>query len=226
MRIGICGGTFNPIHYGHLRTAEETAEMLSLDRVIFMPSGITPFDKPDLVSARSRYKMVKAAIEENPIFSISSIEVKTRGRSYTVDTLMRLRNRYKKSELFFIIGMDAFLDLPEWKGPDRIVRTANMIIISRPGSSFYGLRSSPYLEGVPERVLKDLDKGKIEMFEFDISMTQKGYLCNVTGLDISASKIRKLIMSGKEVTYLLPDSVKSYIISNDLYHGHKIRTNR
>jgi len=217
MRIGIYGGAFNPIHYGHLRTAEEAAEMLSLDRVIFMPSGITPFDKPDLVSSRSRYKMVKAAIEGNPLFSISAIEVNTRGKSYTVDTLTRLHNRYKKSELFFIIGMDAFLDLPAWKGPDRIVRTANMIIISRPGSSFYGLRSSPYLKGVPDRVLKDLDKGKIGKFEFDISKTQKGHLCNVTGLDISASRIRKLIMSGKDVNYLLPDSVKSYIISNNLY---------
>ena len=217
MRIGIYGGAFNPIHYGHLRTAEETAEMLSLDRVIFMPSGITPFDKPDLVSPRSRYKMVKTAIEGNPLFSISSIEVKTPGKSYTVDTLTRLRNRYKKSELFFITGIDAFLDLPAWKNPDRIVRTSNMIIISRPGSSFYGLRSSPYLKGVPDRVLKDLDKGKIEKFEVDISITKKGYLCNVTGLDISASNIRKLIMSGKDVNYLLPDSVKSYIISNNLY---------
>lgn len=217
MRIGIYGGAFNPIHYGHLRTAEEAAEILSLDRVVFMPSGITPFDKPDLVSPRSRYTMVKAAIEGNPLFSISGIEVKTRGKAYTLDTLTRLRNRYKRSELFFIIGIDAFLDLSAWKNPDRIVSTANMIIISRPGSSFYSLRSSPYLKDVPDRVLKDIDKGKIGKFEFDISMTQKGYLCNVTGLDISASNIRKLIMSGKDLNYLLPDSVKSYIISNNLY---------
>ena len=217
MRIGIYGGAFNPIHYGHLRSAEETAEILSLDRVIFMPSGITPFDKPNLVSPRSRYKMVKAAIENNPLFNISGIEINTRGKSYTLNTLKRLSNRYKKSELFFIIGIDAFMDLPAWKNPDRIVRTANIIIISRPGSSFYGLRSSPYLKGVHDRVLKDLDKGKIEKIEFDISINQKGYLCNVTGLDISASNIRKLIMSGKNVNYLLPDSVKSYIISNNLY---------
>jgi len=223
VKIGIYGGAFNPIHYGHLRTAEETAEMLSLDRVIFVPSGITPFDKPDLVSPSRRYKMVKAAIEGNPLFSISAIEVNTRGKSYTVDTLTRLRNRYKKSELFFIIGMDAFLDLSAWKSPDRIVSTANMIIISRPGSSFYGLRSSPYLKEVPARILRDLDKCKIEKFEFDISINKKGYLCNVTGLDISASNIRELIMSGNNVNYLLPDSVKSYIISNNLYHGHKFR---
>ena len=217
MRIGIYGGAFNPIHYGHLRTAEETAEMLSLDRVIFMPSGLTPFDKPDLASAASRYEMVKDAIELNPLFSMSAIEVKTRGKCYTIDTLTRLRNRYKKSELFFIIGMDAFMDMPLWKSPDRIVSTANIVIISRPGSTFYGLRVSPYLKDVPGKVLKDLDRGKLENFEFDISKTCKGYLCNVTGLDISASNIRKLIMSGKEVNYLLPESVKSYIISNNLY---------
>jgi nicotinate-nucleotide adenylyltransferase len=226
VRIGIYGGTFNPIHYGHLRTAEEISEILSLDRVIFMPSGITPFDKPDLAKASHRYKMVKTAIEGNPRFRISSIEVKTRGRSYTVDTLKKLRKKYRRSELFFIIGVDAFLDLPAWKAPDRIVMDANMIIISRPGSSFYGLLSSPYTKGIPGKVLKALDKGAIEKFEFDISNKRKGYLCNVTGLDISASNIRELIMSGKDVNYLLPDSVKSYIISNNLYHGHKFRTNR
>lgn len=226
MRIGICGGTFNPIHFGHLRTAEEAAEMLSLDRVVFMPSGITPFDKPEPVAAGHRYKMVKAAIEGNPRFTISSIEVKTRGKSYTVDTLAKLRNRFKKSELFFMIGIDAFSDLPAWKSPDRIVNAVNMIIISRPGFTFYGLRSSPYLKDVPVRILKDLDKGKITMFEFDLSEKRKGYLCSVTGLDISASNIRQLIMAGKEVNYLLPESVKSYIISNNLYDGHKFRTNR
>ena len=92
-----------------------------------------------------------------------------------------------------------------------------MIIISRPGSSFYGLRSSPYTRGIPGKVLKALDKGTTEKFEFDISKKRKGYLCNVTGFDISASNIRKLIISGKDVNYLLPDSVKSYIISNNLY---------
>ncbi len=91
MRIGIYGGAFNPIHYGHLRTAEEAAGMLSLDKVIFVPSGVTPFDKPDLVSPGHRYKMVKDAIEGNLLFNISAIEVKIREKSYTVDSLLSLR---------------------------------------------------------------------------------------------------------------------------------------
>jgi nicotinate-nucleotide adenylyltransferase len=115
MKIGIYGGTFNPIHYGHLRTAEDVLEILSLDKMLFIPSGETPFDKPDLEKAGHRYKMVKAAIEGNSHFGLSNIEIKARGKSYTVDTIRNLRDKYRDSELFFILGIDAFLDLPGWK---------------------------------------------------------------------------------------------------------------
>ena len=217
LRIGIYGGTFNPVHYGHLRTAEEVFEMLSLDRILFVPSGITPFDKPDLADPASRYKMVKAAIRDNPGFRISDVEVKAGGRSYTVDTLRKLRDKYKASELFFIIGIDAFLDLPGWKQPDELIDLANMVIISRPGYKFIDLSTSPYLKSVARTTLKELDRGVRNEAVFDISEEQKGHLCNVTALNISASGIRKLIRAGRNIKYLLPDSVKSYIISNKLY---------
>lgn len=216
-KIGIYGGTFNPVHYGHLRTAEEVFESCSLDRMLFIPSGITPFDKPDLEGPGHRYKMVEAAIEDNPRFEISDIEVSAPDRSYTVDTLRKLKDKYGGSGLFFILGADAFLDLPKWKEPHEIVKLANLIVISRPGYTFAGLASSPYMNGISPDALKELDMGVRKELVFDISGERKCYLCSVTALDISASSIRKLIASGREIKYLLPDSVKSYIISNKLY---------
>lgn len=217
MRIGIYGGTFNPIHYGHLRTAEEVAGTLHLDRIIFIPAGKTPFDKPDLEKASYRYKMVKTAIEGNPLFKISAIETGARSKSYTIETIKKLRDKYKKSGLFFILGIDAFLDLPLWKQPERLIGLTNIVVISRPGYHFSGISGSPYLKDVPGNILRKLDKGTKEIFSFDISGKQKAYLMNVTALNISASYIRDLVKAGKNVSYLLPESVKSYIISNTLY---------
>lgn len=217
MKIGIYGGAFNPIHYGHLRTAEEVYDLLSLDKVLFIPSGKTPFDKPDLEKATHRYEMVKRAIKGNRHFDVSDIEMRKRDRSYTVDTVQKLKNTYPGSELFCILGLDAFLDLPGWKHPDELVDLTSVIVISRPGYTFIELAFLSYLENVPRKTLKELDKGKINEYSFSISKKQKGYLCNVTELNISASCIRSLITSGKKIRYLLPDSVNSYIISNKLY---------
>ncbi|GBD96126.1 MAG TPA: nicotinate (nicotinamide) nucleotide adenylyltransferase [Nitrospirae bacterium] len=217
MKIGAYGGAFNPIHYGHLRTAEEVFEILSLDKILFITAGKTPFDKPDLEKTAHRYEMVKKAVKGNHHFEASDIEIKKRGRSYTVETIRKLRDKYRESELFFILGIDAFLDLPNWNQPDKLINLANIVIISRPGYRYADLSSSPYLKNVSVKTLKELDKGIKNDFSFDISKTQKGFLCKVTGLNISASHIRDLIMSGRNIKYLLPDSVKSYIISNKLY---------
>lgn len=217
MKIGIYGGTFNPVHYGHLRTAEEVAEVLHLDRVIFIPAGQTPFSKPDLEKSTHRYEMVKAAIEGNPRFKISNIEIKTEGKSYTVDTIGKMRDKYQKSELFFILGIDAFLDLQHWKHPDRLVNLTNIAVISRPGYAFTDLADSPYMKDVPKKILRELDGGIRSVVDFDLSLTLRGSLINVTALNISASRIRGLITAGRNVSYLLPESVKSYIISNKLY---------
>jgi len=217
MKIGIYGGTFNPIHYGHLRSAEEVCEKLSLDQVLFIPAGKTPFEKPETVSASHRFNMVKTAIKGNRRFKISDIEVKARGKSFTVDTLKKLALKHPGSEFFFILGIDAFLDLPHWKQPDKLVDLAHFVVISRPGHLFDGLRKSPYLNSVSRKVLKEMDSGAGNVHSFDISKKRRGFLCKVTALDISASNLRNLMLSGKNAKYLLPDSVESYIISNGLY---------
>ena len=169
MKIGAYGGAFNPIHYGHLRTAEEVFEILSLDKILFITAGKTPFDKPDLEKTAHRYEMVKKAVKGNHHFEASDIEIKKRGRSYTVETITKLRDKYRESELFFILGIDAFLDLPNWNQPDKLINLANIVIISRPGYRYADLSSSPYLETVTVKTLRELDKGIKHCFSFDIS---------------------------------------------------------
>jgi len=217
MRIGILGGTFNPIHYGHLRAAEEVQKMFSLNKVLFIPAGKPHFKKSGLISAHHRYKMAKIAIKSNQVFDISDIEIKTRGISYSVETITRLANKYKNDELFFILGIDAFLDLPKWKQPLRLMELTNFIIISRPGFAFIDLHSSPYLVNLHKRTLRKIDRGTKTKFSINLGTGKKAFLCKVAELNISASRIRSLIKSGKSIKYLLPDSVESYIISHKLY---------
>jgi len=224
MKIGIYGGTFNPVHYGHLRTAEEVYERLSLDKMLFIPSGKTPFDKPDLALPSERYEMVEKAIRGNRHFTISDVETKARGRSYSVDTIKKLSSVYENAEFYFILGIDAFLDLPAWKEPEKLLNMTNLVVISRPGYLFSNISASPYIKGVSKRVLSDLDKAKLTDYSFSISDKQKGYLLNVTGLNISASLVRGLVFKGESIRYLLPDSVKSYIISHNLYKNNKTGT--
>lgn len=223
MRIGLFGGAFNPIHYGHLRTAEEVLETFSLDRIVFLPSGKPPFEKPDLAKASHRYEMTRMAVEDNPHFEVSDIEIRTRGRSYSVNTVTRLRKMHRDAEFYFILGIDAFLDLPEWEQPDRLISLTNLVVISRPGCYFADVFSSPYLKNISKRRLKELDKGDRTVLSFNMSGGKRCFLCRVTGLDISASLIRGMIKAGREVKYLLPDSVKSYIMANKLYLGNRSR---
>jgi len=217
MRIGIYGGAFNPIHFGHLRTAEEVLETFSLDKVVFIPSGRTPFDKPNLAKANHRLKMVEKAIKGNRHFAVSNIEIKSRQKSYTVDTVKKHQGLYPDSELFLILGIDAFLDLPYWKQPLRLINLVNFIVMSRPGYTFSDLYAFPYLQGITKKTLKKLDKGEITELSLDISSTIKLFLRKVTGLGIASSHIRSMVKCSENIKYLLPDSVKSYIISNKLY---------
>jgi nicotinate-nucleotide adenylyltransferase len=221
MKIGIYGGAFNPIHYGHLRTALDVLETLCLDRIIFIPSGKTPFDKPDLAGAVDRYEMVKMAIKGNRRFAVSDSEVKKRGKTYTIDTIKGMAKDYPGAQLYFILGIDAFLDLPDWKHPEKLTELANLVVISRPGFLFAEIAPSPFLKRVLKKILRDIDRGRRKEFSFEISKTRKGILCRVTNLNISSSDIRGMLKSGKDIKYLLPDSIKSYIISHNLYKNNK-----
>jgi nicotinate-nucleotide adenylyltransferase len=216
-RIGIYGGAFNPVHYGHLRTAAEVAEKLGLDRVVFIPAGRTPFDKPDLASAADRYEMVRKAIQRNNRFSISDIELGGKDRSYTIDTVRKMQDIHRNAEFSLILGTDAFIDLPSWKSPYALVKIIDLVIISRPGYPFASLHGLAYLGGVRKKDLQALDSGAMEMLRTALPGGRDLTLCRVTGMDISSTMIRSMVREGKDIRYLLPDSVKSYIISHKLY---------
>jgi len=215
MKIGIYGGAFNPIHFGHLKTAEDVLNKLSLDRVVFIPAGTPPFNKPGLADAGHRFRMVAAAIADYPGFEVSDIELQGEGRSYTVDTIEKLKK--DDTELFLIIGIDAFKDMQLWKDPEKIFALSNVVIISRPGYSFADLLSSPYLKDVSEGVLRKLDAGEEGFFSFSISKDNEVALCKVVDADISSSNLRETIKKDGETGRLLPESVKSYIIFHNLY---------
>lgn len=187
MKIGILGGTFNPIHYGHLILGEQVLGQLGLDKVIYVPSFIPPHKKHDGVApAPDRLKMVHLAAARNAHFSVSDIEIRRRGKSYTVDTLREIKKQYPAADLFFICGSDLVAEIPTWKDVDDIYKLARFVLAKRPG---FGKRLS----------------GKSFL---KISVAQ---------VDISSSLIRQLVREGKSIRYLTPETVVEYIEKHELY---------
>lgn len=133
MRIGILGGTFDPVHFGHLLVAQDIREKLGLDRILFMPAPRPPH-KRCVAPFALRCRMLKAAIAGHPGFAFSDIEVRRPGRSYTVETLTELKSRFARDELFLVIGADQFRELKTWKQPERLPGLARLIVITRPGT--------------------------------------------------------------------------------------------
>ena len=201
MRIGIMGGTFNPIHYGHLVTAEVVRDRFKLDRVIFVPSYHTPYKgKRDLTSSSHRYKMAKLAVENNGYFSVSDIEIKRGGRSYTRDTMKEFKKRFgKETKLFFITGADAIAQMPKWKKAQELSHLCEFIAASRPGFK---------LRRLPPRYQR---------------LTR---LIEVPALAISSTDIRRRLKRGETIKYLLPEKVERYIYKHRLYCGKIITKGR
>lgn len=192
MRIGIIGGTFNPIHYGHLVSASEVCSKFKLDKVIFVPSSLNPLkNTSNLAEAHHRLKMIKLAIAGNPLFEVSDIEIKRGGISYTIDTIKELVKKYgKDTNIYFIIGIDAFLEINSWVAPDALLKMCKFIVTTRPG---YDVKKA-----------KQIFKKHTETME-------------ITYLEISSSDIRKRIKSGSSIKYLLPERVENYIQKHKLY---------
>ena len=187
MRIGILGGTFNPVHIGHLILAEEAREKLRLNRVIFVPTYSPPHkNNREVVSAGHRYKMIKLAIRQNSYFTVSDIEIKRKGKSYTIDTLKQLKKLYPKQELYFISGSDLLKYLDEWKDLKDVIKMVKFVVATRPG---YPLAEIPsYISTVAIRAV-----------------------------DVSAFEIRQRIKENKSFRYLVPEAVLEYINTHRLY---------
>lgn len=224
MKIGVFGGTFNPIHYGHLRAAEEARMALSLDRVIFIPAGTPPLKSNDIANAAARLRMARIAISGNRHFEVLDVECSKPGKSYTVETLDILKKRFKTAALFFILGIDAFLDIPNWWRPDQLAAMTNFAVLSRPGFHFIDLISSPYLQ-VARKVLKNIDAKKTGLVTITLTTGSEAALIDIAPLSISSTDIRRRIRQGLSVKYMLPEKVESFIISNELY-GYKTRRHK
>jgi nicotinate-nucleotide adenylyltransferase len=201
-RIGIMGGTFNPIHHGHMVTAQEALDQFSLDRVVFIPTGDPPHKVEDLLAhAEDRYLMTVIAISSNDSFFVSRAEIDRRGKSYTIETVKELRNTYgTDAELFFITGADAILEILTWKNTDEIVTLAKFIAATRPG---YDLSKIEELKSTLFRSEKEADEG--------ISIME------IPALAISSTDIRKRVKQGRPINYLVPEGVNNYIIKHGLY---------
>lgn len=198
-RLGIMGGTFDPIHIGHLACAEQVRESFALDAVIFIPAGTPVYKKHQQVtSAEQRLAMCRLAVESNPAFDVSALEVERVGDTYTVDTLRILREHYPENvELYFITGADAVFNIIQWKESSAIANLAKLIAVTRPGYS-----------------VSDEQKAYLaENSNFDISYTE------VTALAISSSDLRKKMKEGRSIRYLTRARVYAYIQEQRLYEA-------
>lgn len=216
MKIGVFGGTFNPIHFGHLRAAEEAREALALDKVLFIPAGNPPLKSSNIAEADKRYEMAKIATEGNPFFEVLDIECGRSGKSYTVETLAELQGRYRDAELYFMLGIDAFLDIPNWCRPGQLTSMVDFVILSRPGHLFTDLQASPYLDA-GRNILNTLDSGESNRETVGLKSGRKAVLMRIMPYSISSTDIRRHIQTGRSTKYLLPEKVESFIISNSLY---------
>ncbi len=216
MKVGIFGGTFNPIHYGHLRAAEEVREKLGLDRILFIPSGTPPLKTSNIAGAARRYEMTEVAVSGNRFFEVSDIEIRLPGKSYTVKTIQALKSHATGTDYSLVLGVDAFLDLPNWWRPEKLLSVADFIIISRPGVPFADMRTSPYVK-IDKKILKELDAAERGLYEMNLKSGRKAVLLKITPIGIASTDIRELVRQGKSIKYLLPPKVQSYIIKNNLY---------
>lgn len=216
MRVGIIGGTFNPIHFGHLRMAEEVRETLCLDKVVFIPTCMTPLKEGTDISADDRLEMTELAIKGNPGFAASDIEIKRGGRSYTYDTLMGLGKAHPEfKELHLIIGSDAFNEIASWYRSEELFRLADFVVVTRPG---YQPKPLEEVLGV-ELAGKFWYDSTSNLFQSRFNKTVR-YI-QTTLLDISSSAIRRRIGEGRSVKYLLAPEVAHYIAEKGLYRHKK-----
>ncbi len=219
MRLGLLGGSFNPIHRCHLSIAQAARQLLQLDRVLFIPTGDPPHKRPgSLATAVHRHRMVQLAVQDIPGFAITDIELRRSGKSYSIDTVRAIQQEYgPDTTLSFIIGLDAFLDLPSWKEADTLLKICHFVVISRPSVAFLSVASMPLLHDVSKNTLIALDTASQE--RADVALTNGGTVTflRVPPCDISASEIRNRVHEGGSLANLLPPLVESYILREGLY---------
>ena len=197
MKVGIFGGTFDPIHIGHLVVAEEARYKLGLDKVVFLPAGLPWFKNDRLITdGRKRLEMIKLGIKDNPNFEVSDIELNRDGPTYSVESIPALREQHGGAELYFLLGMDALKDIYKWEQPGRIIEMCRVVGLTRPGHM------------------------DIDWAEIDSSIpgaSQKIQTIEVSRIEVSSSDIRMMVANDMSIRFLVPDAVISYIAKHGLY---------
>jgi nicotinate-nucleotide adenylyltransferase len=217
--LGIFGGTFNPIHLGHLRVAVEVLERFHLDKIIFIPSAQPPHKPHDNVAnALDRLNMTKLAIDSYPLFECSNIETQRQGLSYTIDTIHELSNYYSHNvKLYYLIGRDAFFAIHTWKSFEKLFDNVPFIVMSRPEINIDSLiMNEHFFEYIHQTISQDYTHSQKDKCMVH-PKKQPIYYCQVTALDISSTQIRTYLKNGQSIQYLLPDVVYDYILDKKLY---------
>jgi nicotinate-nucleotide adenylyltransferase len=210
--IGIFGGTFDPIHFGHLRTAFELLQALRLSEVRFMPAGNPPHREATVANSEMRLAMVKAAIHGQPGFIVDDREIRREGLSYSVDTMRTLRADFPDRSLCLIVGMDAFLGLPKWHQWRELLELVHVAVAHRPG--WRAPTSGPLGE-----LLVDRGTGRID--DLHESLSGCIFIHAGTQLEISSTEFRKLVAAGRDPRYLMPDAVREIIRQTGCYHSRR-----
>jgi len=213
MKWGLLGGTFDPIHTGHLRCAEEVLEIFDLNRIIFVPASKPPH-KIDaaITSFHHREQMIMQAIEGNQVFSFSDVEKRREDTSYSVETVEYILKKYMENlKLYFILGQDAFHAIQTWKDWQRLLLLCNFVVMTRPGYEDRGLEGILPADFASRFTYDDTVKG------FRGPTGHVIFFRGVTFLDISSSDIRQRVREGKSIKYLVPETVRHYIVKNSLY---------
>jgi len=199
MRVGVFGGTFDPIHIGHLVSAEEAWVELKLERVVFIPAGLPPHKLDHVVSpVEHRLAMLELAIASNPHFAVSRVDMDRFGPSYTADTIELLRDEWGPGvEIYFIMGSDSLLDILTWHDPRRLIRLCRFVVLSRPGYQVDLDELDALLPGVASRV----------------------QMLNAPELAISSTDIQRRVREGLSIKYQVPEAVEDYIYQHKLYQN-------
>jgi nicotinate-nucleotide adenylyltransferase len=215
-KIGVFGGTFNPIHVCHLRIAARVRELVGLDRVIFVPASIPPHKAVDLAPAIHRLEMVRLAVAGWPGFEVDDLELTRKGPSYSADTMETFRDRYPDADRYFLVGIEMFRTLSTWRDPHRLVAACRLLVIGRQGAPFVDLFDTPWLGVVSRDALLRLDADAGEAV-LDPGPHAPVCLVKPSPCDVSSTQIRQDLAAGRSVKKVLPAPVQSYILQNRLY---------